>query len=298
MAQDYVNTAAMDLIRSLPDYRSCACLELGCGDGHMLETLARDGVDVRGTTFRSETDDYIRYREHPQDIASRIDTGIDLNSPLPYEDNRFDLVYSVEVIEHVEGHRNFISEAARVLKPNGTLVLTTPNVHRLSSRLRFLLSGIPDMKREPVPADVPLNRMEEYHHRCVDFPTLHYLLWRSGLRIEEMRVTKTNTTSRVAMALYGLLVPYTKSACQRRASSDEDKKAKRDLTMWMLSKGILFSEQLCIRATKVHNTDQSHRESGASASRQTSSHTTPDVVVPAASSANTMKSSLSPSVAV
>jgi SAM-dependent methyltransferase len=46
-------------------------------------------------------------------------------SDLP--DENFDLVVSVEVIEHVEEDEKFVSEIARVLKPDGIVLLTTPN---------------------------------------------------------------------------------------------------------------------------------------------------------------------------
>lgn len=47
------------------------------------------------------------------------------DSGLPGES--FDLVVSVEVIEHVEEDEKFVSEVNRVLKPGGSLILTTPN---------------------------------------------------------------------------------------------------------------------------------------------------------------------------
>lgn len=57
------------------------------------------------------------------------------NAPLPYKDEQFDLVVSMDVIEHVPDPVSWTMEALRVLKPHGTLFLTTPNYASLSLRL-------------------------------------------------------------------------------------------------------------------------------------------------------------------
>jgi len=57
------------------------------------------------------------------------------------EDNSFDCVVAVEVLEHVEEDLNFITEVRRVLKPNGVFLMTTPNGD-------FIVNvGNPDHKR-------------------------------------------------------------------------------------------------------------------------------------------------------
>lgn len=46
---------------------------------------------------------------------------------LPFANDTFDAVIMIEVIEHIEGDREAVQEVTRVLKPDGVLVLTTPN---------------------------------------------------------------------------------------------------------------------------------------------------------------------------
>src|SRR5260370_23953068 len=53
----------------------------------------------------------------------------------------FDLVFAVEVIEHVESPINFLRNIAQLLAPEGVAIITTPNVDSLPARAKFLLAG-------------------------------------------------------------------------------------------------------------------------------------------------------------
>jgi SAM-dependent methyltransferase len=69
---------------------------------------------------------------------------------LPYEDGSCDAVVAIEVIEHVEDQFAFLRELARVARPGGRVVVTTPNVLSLTSRARTLLWGFPELF-DPLP---------------------------------------------------------------------------------------------------------------------------------------------------
>ncbi len=62
---------------------------------------------------------------------------------LPFEDGEFDAVVSIEVVEHVEDQFAFMRELARITKPGGRVVVTTPNVLNAASRIRTAASGFP-----------------------------------------------------------------------------------------------------------------------------------------------------------
>lgn len=240
----------IEIIRSLPSYRNLDFLELGCGDGYMLEALSKEGVKAVGTTYLDKTTDYIRSRDHPENIHVR--SGIDLNRPLPFADAAFDVVYSMEVIEHIEKHSNFISEAARVLRPGGWFILTTPNLHRLISRLHFAATGVHLVKERRPPFSAALERMGEFHIRCPDFPFLHWLMWQSGLRIARLETEYVHPLSRVALIFSPLLRPLTARALRRYEPPDEEVRAPfRDLTRWMNSSMLLASERICLLARKA-----------------------------------------------
>ena len=68
---------------------------------------------------------------------------------LPFRDRAFDAVVSVEMMEHVfrPDRPRVLAEAARVLKPGGTIVLSTPNAHSPIEVAKALLTNWPALRR-------------------------------------------------------------------------------------------------------------------------------------------------------
>lgn len=72
---------------------------------------------------------------------------VDLNTqPIPYEDGFFDTVIAGDVIEHVANPMFMLCEANRVLKPGGTLIVSTPNPYYYWELMQNLLVRYAFMK--------------------------------------------------------------------------------------------------------------------------------------------------------
>lgn len=104
-------------------------LDLGAGEGALSLKLKKFGFDVYATDISAEI---FKVKDIPFKIAN-------LDKNIPYTDNFFDCIVCVELLEHLKNPWITMEEIRRVLKQNGLLVLTTPNIHNLSSKLRFFL---------------------------------------------------------------------------------------------------------------------------------------------------------------
>lgn len=58
-----------------------------------------------------------------------------------FTERDFDAVIACEVIEHLDDPRHFLREIGKLLKPNGRVCITTPNVAFFEGRIKFLLYG-------------------------------------------------------------------------------------------------------------------------------------------------------------
>ena len=65
----------------------------------------------------------------------------DCKAAFPFRSDTFSLLVSTEGIEHFSNPHHFASELFRILEPGGKLLISTPNIANLSSRLQFFLRG-------------------------------------------------------------------------------------------------------------------------------------------------------------
>jgi ubiquinone/menaquinone biosynthesis C-methylase UbiE len=150
-----------------------AVLDIGCGAGEFSAALIEAGakpvaVDVAREALR-------RARERVPGLDARLWNPAE---PLPLDDNAVDVVWAGEVIEHVADVAPWLSELRRVLRPGGTLLLTTPHHGRGTlialafSRRRFAAHFEP----------------RSDHLRFFSPDTLRGLLDDLGFDVEELRV--------------------------------------------------------------------------------------------------------------
>ncbi|MDZ7587057.1 MAG: class I SAM-dependent methyltransferase [Patescibacteria group bacterium] len=114
-------------------------LEIGCGKGYWSYVGAKYkkfieccGCDVFNDYQTQEIKQFCRKIEYKK-IKGKI---------LPYEANQFDMVFSMDVIEHIKDDAFFIKEHLRVCKKGGEIIIGTPNYWRITNILLLLLGKL------------------------------------------------------------------------------------------------------------------------------------------------------------
>lgn len=114
--------------------RDAEILEVGSAPGQFTILLDRLGYKVQGVDIDPERLAPI-WKKHGITVAQA-----DIEKErLPFPDESFDLVLFMEILEHLRlNPLHALREVRRVLKPNGRIVLSTPNITPLH-RLRFFI---------------------------------------------------------------------------------------------------------------------------------------------------------------
>ena len=112
-----------------------SALDVGCGAGLLAEPLARLGATVTAVDAAPELIDVARAHSAGQGLA------IDYRAAgVEQLDGQFDLVTSMEVIEHVADPQQFIVDLVGRLAPGGLMILSTPNRTAWSKLLTITLA--------------------------------------------------------------------------------------------------------------------------------------------------------------
>jgi len=159
--------------RSISPLAGKSALDIGCGAGLVCEPLARLGAEVTGVDAAS--DNVAAASAHAE--AGGLDIRYMAGEVAKLDIGTFDLVTSLEVVEHVSDKRAFLADVAARLASGGLLVLSTPN---RSAASRVLLVG----------AAEAVGYVPKGTHHWEDFVTpeeLEELLAEVGLEVIERR---------------------------------------------------------------------------------------------------------------
>ena len=135
-AHAYLLDPVKKLVQSLGNEGTV--LDLGCGNGSLSHEMSKLGVEVYGID-RSESGIEIARNAFPQVRFFLGDVEEDL-SPDPFQSERFDVVESTEVVEHLYHPRRLVQNAFRLLKPSGHFIISTP-YHGWLKNVVLALSG-------------------------------------------------------------------------------------------------------------------------------------------------------------
>lgn len=152
----------------LRNERNARILDVGCGDGFFLREIEphaeKFGIDIIDI-------------QNPNDFSF---IRANLEDGFPFESESFDTLIAGEMIEHLLKTDYFINECHRILRKNGCLILTTPNLCSLKNSFLVILG------RQPIGVDYSLDNGVG-HVRAFSPAAMREILKRGNFQIEILK---------------------------------------------------------------------------------------------------------------
>ncbi len=114
------------------------CLDIGPGTGRWIQFLNQMGAGhITGIDISNQAIEKCR----PYcDTIKKVDIA---KEPFPFKSKTFDIIISFEVLEHLYDPLNYLKEVSRAINNDGLIVMSTPNMCSLISRIRMLIGKLP-----------------------------------------------------------------------------------------------------------------------------------------------------------
>lgn len=210
-------------------------LDIPCGNGALALRLQDNSYKVTSSDIVS----------HLFKLDSSNFVHSNLNETLPFSDDSFDILTCVDGIAHVENIPHTIREFNRILKKNGSLIISTPNISSLRSRFRYFLTGFHNKRKLPLNESTPT---PEHLINIIELPMLRYFLHTNNFKIIGI---KTNRTKLISWS-YIVLVPFsflcTLLAFKTEKQGASQKKNNMTILKSLFTWNILFGETMIIHA--------------------------------------------------
>ena len=117
-----------------PWARGKRVLDIACGEGYGSALLAREAASVTGVDISA---DAIAHARRAYADVANVDYRQGSCTAIPLPDASVDLAVSFETIEHIHEQAAFVAELARVLAPDGVLLLSSPDKAEYSDKTGF-----------------------------------------------------------------------------------------------------------------------------------------------------------------
>ncbi len=156
-------------------------LDLPAGSGKLTSALRAQGHQVTPGDINGHAGDFVY---------------ADMTKRLPFDDETFDGVICLEGIEHVLNPFLLIGELIRVSKVGGTVIISTPNIMNMWSRLQFLFTGTFYQFHPSQLTDYgPEEAVDRFHISPMSYHSMRYLGDFFGARVAEARADKSKRAS-------------------------------------------------------------------------------------------------------
>jgi len=225
-------------------------LDLPASSGKLTRALRKQGHIVTPGDINGHEDDFVY---------------TDMTKRLPFEDETFDGVVCLEGIEHVLNPFLLLGELIRVSKVGGHVIVSTPNIMNMYSRLQFLFTGTfyqfhPSQLHDYGPEEA----VDRFHISPMSYHSMRYLGKHFGARVAEVRGDKVK--KRMLAPLYAMIslagklwsrsLFFSKSYAQYRQRNEE---IYRHVNSWPVMTGrsivMVFektrsTQAFCLEGTK------------------------------------------------
>lgn len=158
---------ALEMITAISD-KEISALDLGCGDGLLLSLLKEKGIIGKGLDISDEAVTKTKNKGFEASVS-------DFSDRLPFADKTFDVVVSLDVLEHLYNPENLLKEASRVSKR--FVIIGVPNFNSLPARLQVLFGAVPEN-----------NRPKKGHIYWFNYSVLEKMVRESNFILKELRV--------------------------------------------------------------------------------------------------------------
>ncbi|MBD2311803.1 3-demethylubiquinone-9 3-O-methyltransferase [Desertifilum sp. FACHB-1129] len=147
--------------RYIENWQGLTALDVGCGGGFSCEYMAKRGVKVSGIDLSEKC--IQAARNHANLNQLEIDYRQGVAEKMPYNNDTFDAVICVDVLEHVADVSQVLAEIHRILKPNGIFFFDTINrnfkskvvmIWMLENILREIQPGVHDWEKFITPEEL------------------------------------------------------------------------------------------------------------------------------------------------
>lgn len=155
----------------LDNFKEKSVIDIGCGDGFLLKKLLEKNKNIKALGVDISPVAVEKAKENG--VECRL---LDITERLPFEDNSFESVILLDVLEHMLQPEPVLREAVRVA--GEYVYISVPNFVSLPARIQVLLGRVPEN-----------NTVRKGHIFWTTRQVIHLLIKKCGLKVEKEVIT-------------------------------------------------------------------------------------------------------------
>lgn len=218
-------------------YTQGKVLDLPCGAGAFTQRLLDHGYQV----YSSDIENFLQ-------LKNENFKNSDMNLPLPYQSDYLEAVVCIDGIEHLENQFSFVRETNRILKKDGIVIISTPNISSIRSRIRWFLTGHHHKCKLPLEESNP-NPL--HHIGMISFHKMRYILHSNNYQILQIRTNRIKWINWIYMIFFPLIW-FNTWWVYRREKNPQQRRYNQQILKQMMSISMLCGETMIIAAKKVN----------------------------------------------